>query len=413
MGMNGMAKFSPRLFLDFLSTRKISLTILTILFFFPLLTPSRYHVTVLTEIFVLALFAISYDLLLGYTGIVSFGHSAFFGIGAYVFSILLRNQTPFPVAILATIFSGVLLGLAMGTFLTRAKGMTFAMVTISFAEIVRLLFERSRELTGGETGLFVPRPLFIKSIWFTYFGLVICALLIVLLCVVIVRESTRKDGINRVKASYFIFLGVFLALLIYMVPQKLSPLLEGSYIIVSTTNVYFLALMSFITLYFIAKRILNSPIGRILVAIRENEDRMEMLGYNVFKYKLVSMILSGIYASIAGALYAIFLLIVTPTFLEATFTINALVHCVMGGVGTLIGPVIGAGIMTIFQRIVSSYIGRLWMLVLGIMYIVIVLLLPYGIVGTWKLKGASVKKTIRRLIRSKTMFSRHKQTQKD
>jgi branched-chain amino acid transport system permease protein len=383
-------------------------TILTILFFFPIITPNRYYITVLAEIFILALLAISYDILLGYTGIVSFGHAAFFGIGAYVFSILWISQMSFPLAILATIFSGVLLGLAMGSFLKRTGGMIFAMVTIAFAEIVRLLFERSRELTGGETGLYVPKPDFIKSSWFTYFGLIICALSIALLCAVVVRELVRKDSINRVKVSYCIFLVVFLVLLVSLVPEKLPQLLDGSYIIVSTTNVYFFALMSFVILFFIARRITSSPIGRIWIAIRENENRVEMLGYNAFRYKLISMIISAIFASLAGALYAILLSITTPTFLEASYTINALVYSIIGGIGTLIGPVIGAGIVTTFQRIVSSYLGGLSTLILGIIYIVIVLLLPYGIVGTWKMKSVSVKEMLWRLIISKMPGRRKK-----
>jgi branched-chain amino acid transport system permease protein len=198
----------------------------------------------------------------------------------------------------------------------------------------------------------------------------------------------------------------FCATLIYFVPLRLNVVTEGSLressITVTTMNIYyFLTLIPLVVCYFIMKRILSSPVGRIFVAVRENEDRAKMLGYDVFRYRLISSAISGVFAALAGALYAPYILSINPdSVLGVTITLNVLIYCILGGLGTLIGPMIGAGIITLLADELPSvpYIGQYWMLTLGTFYLLVILFLPYGIVNMWRLKGVTAKRKIERAI---------------
>lgn len=292
---------------------------------FPFYATSPYYLSLLIEVFIFAVFAVSYDILLGYTGILSFGHALFFGLGAYATGLLLLKAgvSWLPAAVLLVLLA-LVFSLLAGVLSLRVTGVYFAMVTMAFAEFFYILATKWDRLTGGSDGLpGVPVPAWL---------------------------------IDRVHFYYF-------------------------------------ALAFFAVLYLLAWRIIHSPFGRVLVAIRENETRAAMVGYNVFAYKLGAMVLAGVLAALAGAVYALFVNYVYPSLFGVDMTVNVLLMTIIGGSGTLYGPVLGAALVRLLGNVLSSY-TRQWVLVFGIIYVFIVMFLPYGIVGTWRQRTgrASAKK---------------------
>jgi len=391
-------------FIDVITRKYLLLIGLTLLFIFPIITPSPYYPMLLAEMFVWALLAMSYDLALGYTGLVSFGHAAPFGIGAYVAAILLRMDFSFLLCVLVAILSGALIGLVLGIFTFRVSGIYYALVTLAFAEMIFAIFNKWVEISGGETGLHVLRPEFLKMDVLLYVMIAFSFTLVLMLLLIMLRIMVSKNKATINKIAYFVFVIVTLATLAFCFPSKLKILLEGSIKEKTTTVVvmntyYIIALIPLAICYLIAKRIVDSPVGRILVAIRENEERTKMLGYNVPVYKVVALIISSIFASLAGALYSPFVMIISPTnVLSSAIMVNVLLYCILGGLGTLVGPMLGAGIITLLANELTSIrgVGEYWMLFLGIFYIIVILFFPYGIVNTWKLRGASVKKNLKK-----------------
>ena len=322
---------------------------------------NKFYLGLLIEVFVLAVFAMSYNLLLGYSGIISFGHAMFFGLGAYVVAIVL-TKVPWKgmaesvgmagergafmsIVPLLAIFVGVVLvtglaGLLIGVVSLRVRGVYFAMVTMAFAEVLAILAASTelRSLTGGDEGLHdLP------------------------------------------------------------VPMWISPTEQR-------TLFYYLTLAFLVLMYLLARRIVNSPTGRVLIAIRENEGRVAAIGYNVFSFKLLIIILSGVFAGLAGAVYCLYLRNITP---ESTLgigrTIEALLMTIIGGVGTLLGPVIGA----VVNRLLGNFLAdqpmfaTSWQLVLGLGYILLVLFFPQGIVGTWEARSAEWRRRLSRPARGR------------
>ena len=397
-----------RRFAETLTKKKSMLAILALLFIFPLASPSRYYLILVAEMLIWALLAMSYDMALGYTGLVSFGQAAPFGVGAYAAALLLRMELSFILAILAAVLFGALIGLILGVFTFRVSGIYYALVTLAFAEVIFAVFNKWVELSGGETGLSVPRPDFLRSDLLVYSALAISIGIVVILVSIVIRDLIRKNEPIKTKILYSGFIVAIIALLLYNFPLKLSQISEGPLRDRITTitvmdTYYVLALIPLILCYLIANRIVSSPMGRIFVAIRENEERARMLGYNVVNYKLTSSTMSGIFAGLAGALYAPFVLSISPSsVLSSAVMINVLLYSILGGLGTLIGPMLGAGIITLLANELTGIpgIGEYWMLILGIFYILVILFLPYGIVITWKIKGASAKKTLKKLIES-------------
>jgi branched-chain amino acid transport system permease protein len=139
------------------------------------------------------------------------------------------------------------------------------------------------------------------------------------------------------------------------------------------------------------KRMVNSPTGRVIIANRENEDRMRMIGYNPVTYRTIAFVSSSIFAGLAGALYSIWNTSATPTMMSTVTTINALIMTILGGMGTLVGPILGAAIMQMISQFFYTWFGARWPLVFGILFILIVMFLPYGIIGTWRLRKNDVK----------------------
>ena len=287
------------------------------------------------EIFILALYALSYDLIFGFTGLLSFGHAMFFAVGAYLTGILLKNFGFSLGATFGMIFvAGILQALLFGMVLPRVKGITFALVTLGLASVFHVLV-LSTELgkyTGSDVGL---------------------------------------QGV--------------------VVPDFISPAAER-------LRLYFVTLTILVLIFMLYKRFVNSPTGRVCTAIRENEGRALMLGYNTFYFKLAALILSSLTAALAGMLHTIYQPIVSPNVASLSYTVNALLIILIGGVGTLNGALVGALVFRLLDYGLRRYIGESASFINGAIYVLIVLFLPYGIVGTWKLKSTDMQQGWERLL---------------
>lgn len=280
------------------------------------------------EIFILALYALSYDLIFGFTGLLSFGHSMFFAVGAYLTGILLKN---FGFSLGATfgmiLLAGVAQALLFGMVLPRVKGITFALVTLGMASVFHVLVIATEfgQYTGSDVGL---------------------------------------QGV--------------------VVPAWISPATER-------LRLYFVTLTILALVFMLYKRFVDSPTGRVCTAIRENESRALMLGYNTFHFKLAALMLSSLTAALAGGLHTIYQPIVSPNVASLGYTVTALLIILIGGVGTLNGALVGAVVFRLLDYGLRRYIGESASFINGAIYVAIVLFLPYGIVGTWRLKSAGIR----------------------
>ncbi len=288
------------------------------------------------EIFILALYALSFDLIFGFTGLLSFGHSMFFAVGAYGSGIALKSfgltwwQTLAAVLVLA-----VVQALLFGVVLPRVKGITFALVTLGMASVFHIVV-LSTELgayTGADVGL---------------------------------------QGV--------------------IAPDFLNPATQR-------LRLYFITLAILILFYLIYKRFVNSPTGRVCTAIRENEGRARMLGYNTFTFKLAALMLSSVTAAMAGALHTVYQPIVSPNTAGMGFTVTALLIVLIGGVGTLDGALVGAAVYRLLDFGLRRYIGESASFINGAVYVAFVLFIPYGIVGSWRLKALQIRQGWQRLVR--------------
>jgi branched-chain amino acid transport system permease protein len=281
---------------------------------------AKFWQGMIIQMLILGVYAMSYDILLGYTGLLSFGHAMFFGTGGYAIAILIGRNFNWPLgwALLAVVVIALLQSLIFGILSLRVKGVYLAMVTLAFAEMFFILSEAGdfRQYTGAD------------------------------------------DGLHG-----------------FAIPAYLSP---TDY----RTTFYFLTLAFFVTVFLVARRLVDSPTGKVMVAIRENDERATMIGYNPLWFKLIAFMAAGVFASLAGALSAIYNISVTPAVLSAFRTIDALAMTIIGGVGTLVGPVIGAAIIQLLGYWLERWFGPSWTLIYGMIFILIVIFLPYGIVGT-------------------------------
>lgn len=286
------------------------------------------------EIFILALYALSFDLIFGITGLLSFGHSMFFAVGAYLTGILLKSFNMNLWQTLGIVFlAAIAQALLFGIVLPRVKGITFALVTLGMGSVFHILV-MSRELgdyTGADVGL---------------------------------------QGL--------------------IVPAFISPN--------ERLRFYFVTLTILMLAYMLYKRFVNSPTGRVCVAIRENEGRAKMLGYNTFTFKLAALTLSSITAALAGVMHALYQPIVSPNIASMGFTVTALLITLIGGVGTLNGALVGALVYRLLDFGLRRYIGESASFINGAIYVAFVLFIPYGIVGTWNLKSFALKKGWNQLI---------------
>ena len=285
---------------------------------------SRFHMFLATEIVILALFAVSLNLLLGYTGLVSFGHAAYFGIGAYTCAILMKTHgVPFPLAFAAAGAMAAAFAVVFGFFCVRSTRIYFAMLTLAFAQIVWAVCFKWNSVTGGEQGLSnVPYP-----------DLSFLAALPVL-------------GSLRTADHYFL----------------LVMLVAG-------------------VCFFVLHRIVRSPFGRILTAIRENPERAQFVGINVRAYQVAAFAIAGAFAGFAGALFGIFNRGVFPDFAYWSKSAEVLIMAILGGIGSFWGPAIGAAALTLLNHQISSF-TQYWPLVLGVVLIVLLFAFPGGVTGT-------------------------------
>lgn len=297
---------------------------------------SRFVQGLAIEIFLLAVYAISYDLILGITGLLSFGHAMFFAVGAYLMGIMLKSfgWGFFPILGLIVV-AGIVQALLFGIVLPRVQGITFALVTLGMASVFYIVIQ-SRELgdfTGADVGL---------------------------------------QGV--------------------IAPAFLNPVSQR-------LRFYFITLAFMFLVYLVYRRFVNSPTGRVCIALRENEGRAQMLGYNTFYFKLVALVISSVTAALAGALYTLHQPIVTPHVASLAFTVTALLIILIGGMGTLSGAIIGAVVFRLLDFGLSRRFPESSSFITGAIYIAIVLFVPYGIVGTWKLKSFRIKQGRDRLAR--------------
>lgn len=299
----------------------LHLAIIAFLFVLQFILPAYHHGSV-SRIMLFATYAMGFNLLFGYTGLLSLGHAMFFGAGMYAtgLSVYYFGFGPYGALGLGIAIS-IAVSLAVGAVALRTAGMSFLIVTLMLSQASWLSVLYFKEITGGDYGLIIsPRLSALNIGW-------------------------AEVSLNNADVRYNI------ALLLFS-----------------------LALMGSVAL-------MRSPIGRILVAIRENEARTSMLGYNTFRYKLLALVLSGGLAGISGSVYTLLFGHVGSTFVEISQSINAILWTLLGGAGTILGPLVGTAVMYYLVD-VSSGLTRGFMFVVGAILVLLVLWLRAGIVGT-------------------------------
>ncbi len=273
-----------------------------------------YWRAIISELFIFAIFAMSLDLLLGYTGLMSLGHAGFFGLGAYV------------VIVLGSLFGlnawlGVLFGIALATFAAfiigyfcvRASGIPFLMLTLAFSQLIYAVALKWRDVTGGSDGIGIP-------------------------------EKPKFFGFD----------------------------------VGHSLPMYFMTLLFFLLCFIALRRLVASPLGLAFVGIRENEARMLAIGYETRRYKLASFTIGGAFAGLAGGVYAIFNGFISPDAVYWSASGDILIMVMLGGAGTLLGPVFGSAAFLLMKNLVSSY-SEHWLLIIGVVFVVCVLFFPGGL----------------------------------
>lgn len=272
-----------------------------------------------TEFIIFALFTASFNILLGFTGLLSFGHAAFFGIGALAGGLAMVHGGANPVTALGLgTLAALVAALIIGFLCLKSYGISFAFLTLAFAEMIYFIAYQWSSLTGGEDGLAVSRKVF------HLFG----------------------------------------------VTLNLKLALPRYYFILAVVAVCF----------FLISRILNSPFGRVLASMRENEERTAFLGFNVKTYKLISFSLSGLFAGVAGVLYTIHLAFVPMENMHWGTSGEVVIMTLLGGMGYFFGPAVGTAVFIGLRELVSSFFER-WQLFVGVIFVLIVIFAPEGLCG--------------------------------
>ena len=331
--------------------------LLLALAFAPFIAPGVKALNVAAKVLIFVVLVASFDLLLGYTGIVSFAHTMFFGIGAYGIAIASTLLGPtwgaLGVGLAAALLLSLLLALAIGLFSLRVRAIFFAMITLAVASAFQTLASQLSEFTGGEDGLSFKLPEWLSP-------------------------------------SFELF-----------EEPVLGVMLDGRLIC------YYLLFVAALVLLLALLRIVNSPFGRVLQAIRENEFRAEAIGYRVVVYRTLSSVLSALFACLAGAMLALWLRYNGPdTSLSFEIMMDVLLIVVIGGMGTIYGSAIGAALFVVAQsylqdllRLASeaaSAVPQLsallspdrWLLWLGLLFVLSVYYFPTGVVGRLRAAAA-------------------------
>ena len=277
----------------------------------------------LTEVLIWGLLAMSSDLLIGYTGMVSFGHSAFFGLGMYgaAAALLLVSPPNLWLAIGLGLAGAAGAALFVAYFSTRLRDIYFAITTLIFSQIFYVIIFTWTPVTGGENGLIFTRP------------------------------------------------------------HLTIPFLYDGRFTNATMHWFVLAVVT--VSYLILRRVTRSPFGMVLQSIRENEARTRAIGYPVERYKIVAVMLSGLFAGLAGVLYAIQNEFAAPDFVYFITSGDTVIFNVMGGIGTLVGPIVGAGFFQLIRELLSRLFGDQfpYLIPLGVIFIVMIIFLPQGLLG--------------------------------
>lgn len=285
-----------------------------------------------TEIFIFAVFALSYDVIFGFTGLISFGHALFIGFGGYAIAVAMTGHgVSFWPALVIALITGVVVSTLTGVVALRTRGVYFAMVTLAFAQAAFTLAQSNiGNQTNGENGMSISGA-----------------------------------------------------------PNWLvGP--------TSQTHFYYVALAVLVCSFLLLRLFVLSPVGRVWQAIRENEQRALMLGYRPFVFKLLAYVISGTLATLVGALYALFVGAVSTNLFTADVTIQLLLMVIIGGAGSLWGAILGAAIVRALDRYLNDLAGAGWvsnlpnwlhntigqpLLIFGVIYLLLIYFFPQGIAG--------------------------------
>ena len=297
--------------------------VLAVLAAAPLVLPEFWQ-RFTTEILIWGLLAMSSDLLIGYTGMVSFGHSAFFGLGMYgaAAALIVVKPPNLWLAMLAGLVAAGVIAMFVAYFSTRLVAIYFSIATFVFSQIFYVIIFTWTDVTGGENGLTFRQPPFgipgLFSVPFT------------------------RNGLH-----WFVLAVVALS-------------------------------------YLALRRITQSPFGMVLQSIRENEARTRAIGYHVERYKVVSVMLSGVFAGLAGVLYAIQNKFAAPDFVLFLISGEAVIFNVMGGMGTLVGPVAGAAVYLLMKEVFSRVFYEYYLIPVGVIFTLMVIFMPQGLLGVFR-----------------------------
>lgn len=380
-----------------------SVLVISILFTLPALLNNPYAILVLTSTLIWSIFAMSYNIIFGQTGIINFGHTASFGLAAFTAGFLMSIGVPFILALIPAILVGSLISLAMGLPLRRVSGIFYAILTLAVAEAIRLSIENLARYTGASISVLVGYPEIARSEFFYYLSVFISIIMIALVLYGFIEKLRNLRGIYIGDAIFIVTVAIVSVLLIKSVVDLiLGDIIKGYQIL--TVNFYYLVLIIFLLCYYFSSRLFRSPLGSVLRAIRENPSRTEVLGYDVHIYRLYALAIGGGLAGVAGALFASEITMVNATTaLNSMNTFLVLLAVILGGAGTLLGPIIGMIIVQFLRYFLASTPVLMYfsMAIVGIAYIVIVLTFPYGIIGTWYIKLVPLRRRIARILSRK------------
>ncbi len=300
--------------------KHISYVLIVLLFVLLPLVPHPFVKILMFRILAFSIFSLSYNLLLGYAGLVSLGHAAFWGIGAFSVGLLEAHgiTNNFWFIMIAVILGSAFFGCVFGFLSLRTKGLFFVLINLAFSEILRVLARKLRGFTGGEDGL---------------------------------RGLVAPVGLEGLGLYYFIFL-------------------------------------LFVICSFLIYWLVNSRFGYLLKGIRENEPRMQALGYNTWAIKFICFVIAGIFGAIAGSLFTFWNSFVSPEEFGLWITGMAILMVLVGGSNYFVGPIVGTIIIVVLFQVVSSYTTH-WTAIAGISMIIVVMFARQGIVGLgdrlWKM----------------------------
>ncbi len=336
--------------------------IVVVLAILPLVGPGAKALNVGAKVLVFVLLVASFDLLLGYTGIVSFAHTMFFGIGAYGIAIASTRMgagwDALALGLLTAVACSGLLAFVVGLFSLRVKAIFYAMITLAVAAAFQTFASQLPEFTGGEDGLTFKVPAMLQPAY----------------------SLVRIDAIGA----------------------EIGGRAISYYLLFAVVAVCFVVLLS----------IVNSPFGRVLQAIRENDFRAEAIGYRTVVFRTLSNVLAALFATVAGALFAIWLRYNGPdTTLSFEIMLDILLIVVIGGMGTMYGAIVGAALFLVAQSYLQDLLGLIggllgavpyapqlfsadrWLLWLGVLFVLSVYYFPTGIVG--RLRAAALARATR------------------